>query len=161
MLSSQNTMLSASSLIGLRATLSMAGLLSSTPPPSLGLGDTHFSDYPWVPCAHSCAGSSSSAFSIDIGSTHLPLVIWLAVSLMISLACTTLFTISILMIPKSVTLAQISWKNSRSIKPTSYWTPPSEGPTDTDIQTRHVRRWTSYPQGQPTSKSWFSSCAFY
>lgn len=38
-------MLSASSLIGLRATLGMAGLLSSTPPPSLGLGDTHFSDY--------------------------------------------------------------------------------------------------------------------
>lgn len=112
MLSSQNTMLSAPRLIGLSATFSMAGLC-------------HLHHHlPLVLVAHTsqtlCGSlvqicSSSSVLPLGISYAHWPLVLWLAACLMVSFASMTLMTISTLTIPKSIALAQIPRKNSRSI----------------------------------------------
>lgn len=143
MLSSQNTMLRVPILIGLSATFGMSGLC-------------HLHHHlPLVLGKHTSLTLCGFLVQVLVQVPLCPpLRYWLCPQapyfLVVSFAFTTLVIISILMIPKTVTLAHISQKNSRSIKPAFYWTPPSGGPIG--IQTQHVRSRT-YPRGQPISKS--------
>lgn len=89
--SSQNTMLSAPSLIGLSVTFSMAGLCHLHHHLPLVLV-THTSQMLCGILAQVL--SSSPLLPLNISSAHRPLVLWLAPSLMVSFAPMTLVTIS-------------------------------------------------------------------